>query len=108
MKSKIGEGAFAKVFVGERNHDKTKFAVKVFDKKELLKHRRLSILKKAIAKEILIQRIINVTSNTKLYEVYESNDHIYLVMQYLYGGELFDKIIEIGYFNEHNGSIIMN
>jgi len=30
----------------------------------------------------------------KLYEIYESGDYIYLVMELLEGGELFDLILE--------------
>lgn len=36
----------------------------------------------------------------KLYETFEDNRNIYLVMEYCEGGELFDKIIDKGHFTE--------
>lgn len=37
---------------------------------------------------------------TKLYEIYEGQHHIYLVMELLKGGELFENIIKEGNQNE--------
>jgi len=36
----------------------------------------------------------------KLYDVYEDNSNIYLVMELCTGGELFDKIVRAKKFNE--------
>lgn len=34
----------------------------------------------------------------KLFEVYEDRDHIHLVMELCSGGELFDRIVERGFY----------
>jgi calcium-dependent protein kinase len=36
----------------------------------------------------------------KLFEFFEDTRYVYLVMELCTGGELFDKIIEKGFFNE--------
>lgn len=43
----------------------------------------------------------------KLYEVYESDNYIYLVQNVLKGGELFDTIIKTGNFSEKIASNII-
>lgn len=42
--------------------------------------------------EIDIMRALNHPSIIKLYEVYESNKYVHLVLNHLEGGELFDRI----------------
>lgn len=36
----------------------------------------------------------------KLYEVYEDNKYLHLVMEYCSGGELFDRIATVGRYSE--------
>ena len=42
-----------------------------------------------------------------LHNVYEEPDHIYLFMDYLEGGELFDHIIRKKFFSEHEASEVL-
>lgn len=55
---------------------------------------------------MLIQRLIDDSITTKLYEVYENKDYIYFVMELLQGGELFDRIIDIGSYKESDACFI--
>ena len=43
----------------------------------------------------------------KLFETFEDNRNIYLVMELCTGGELFDRIIELGHLSEHQAAILM-
>lgn len=44
----------------------------------------------------------------KLYEVYEGEYHIYLVMELLNGGELFDRIMNKGHYEERDAAILIS
>ena len=43
----------------------------------------------------------------KMYEVYESEFYVHLVMEYLKGGELFQQIQTKGFFSEKDASTIL-
>ena len=57
--------------------------------------------------EINIMRNLNHPNIIKLYEVYEGEFHIYLVLELLKGGELFDRIIKKGHYVERDASIVI-
>ena len=40
----------------------------------------------------------------KLFETFEDRKHIYLAMELCTGGELFDRIIEVGQFTEKDAA----
>lgn len=43
----------------------------------------------------------------KLFEVHESDTHIYLILELLRGGELFERIIKKGIYTEKDAAIMM-
>lgn len=43
----------------------------------------------------------------KMYDYYQDNDHFYVITEFLKGGELFDKIIECGNFEERHAAELM-
>lgn len=58
--------------------------------------------------EIEILRLLRHPRIIKLLEVYEGEEHIHLVMEYLKGGELFEKILNKGSYSEADASKIMH
>jgi len=52
-------------------------------------------------------RKLNHENIIKLHEVYESENHIYLVLELLSGGELFERIIQKGQYTEKDSCILM-
>ena len=42
-----------------------------------------------------------------IHEVYESENNIHLILEYLNGGELFERIKKNGSYNEKDASVIM-
>lgn len=50
--------------------------------------------------ELIILKSLNHPHIIKIYEVYEAEKYVHLVMEYLKGGELFDKIQEKGNYSE--------
>lgn len=57
--------------------------------------------------EIHIMRKLNHKSLIKLYEMYESENSIYLVLELIKGGELIKRIAKEKIFNESDLKILM-
>uniref|UniRef100_A0A8D3CRG5 Protein kinase domain-containing protein n=1 Tax=Scophthalmus maximus TaxID=52904 RepID=A0A8D3CRG5_SCOMX len=58
----------------------------------------------SIENEIAVLHKIKHTNIVSLEEIFESKSHLYLVMQLVSGGELFDRIIEKGFYTEKDAS----
>lgn len=92
----IGEGEFGKVKLAQHNTSGHKFAIKLI-KKENMKSRE----KKAkIAREISILKELDHPCIVKLFEVWETDTYIGMVMEYASGGELFEHILLHRYLKE--------
>jgi len=100
----IGKGSFARVFLAKRRNNGMTFAVKTFDKNMLLAADKA---RASLINEINIMRRLEHENIINLYEVYESDNHIYLVVELLNGGELFDRISRKGQYNEQDACILM-
>ena len=92
----IGKGTFAKVALCRDFSTNKEYAVKIFEKKSLLETCQPNRTKIAIINEIEIMRKMIHPNIIRLYEVYEGLHHIYLVMDLLKGGELFETIVNNG------------
>lgn len=62
---------------------------------------------RSLVKEIEILRLLDHPNIIKLYEVYEDETHVHLVMEYLCGGELFQQITRRGMFSEVDAIVVM-
>jgi len=83
----LGHGAFGKVFLTHNKHDTNhQVAIKVMNKSKLKDHLD------AIKEEVTILTKLDHPNIVKYYETYSDPKYIYLVMEYIDGGELFDKI----------------
>ena len=83
----LGSGAFGKVFLTFNKHNvEHQVAIKVMNKKKLENHLE------AIQEEVRILTRLDHPNIVKYYETYIDEKYIYLVMEYIGGGELFDKI----------------
>lgn len=85
----IGKGSFARVYLVEHNQTKEKFAVKAFSKEYLAGQKKG---KEALFNEIDIMRRLNHNNLMRLFEIHESQNSIYLVLELLEGGELLDYL----------------
>ncbi|CAD8109476.1 unnamed protein product [Paramecium sonneborni] len=85
----IGKGNFAKVYLCTKKLDKQQYAVKAFEKSKMMNN---ETDKKALIKEMSILRKLNYKGLIRMYEVFEDDTHIFLVQEYLQGGELYQQI----------------
>ncbi|QRV73085.1 Serine/threonine-protein kinase [Ceratobasidium sp. AG-Ba] len=114
MIEKMGDGAFSNVFKAVDLQTGQKVAVKVVRKYEMSssqdghKHLNEKFKKKGqrvteranILKEVSIMRGLNHQSIVKLISFSESDEHYFLVLELMGGGELFHQIVKLTYFSE--------
>ena len=93
----IGRGSFSKVYKAKNKENGKLYAIKAIDKKKLLKN-NMHLMN--IINEIEVLRNLNHPNIVKLYEVYESNHYICLVMEYIQGGDLFHILETEGIYSE--------
>lgn len=60
-----------------------------------------------IFNEITIMKALDHPNIIRIYEYFQDEKHIFIVMELAQGGELFDKIIEVHHFNEDVASKIL-
>ena len=92
---KLGTGGFAVVRKCKRRSDGKVFALKVINKKNLDKDDLV-----VLDSEVAIMRVVSHANIVRLYDVFDSRSKMCLVLDLLEGGELFDRIIEVGHFSE--------
>ena len=80
----IGEGAFAKVKLGRHIPTEEKVAIKILSKE------RIDINK--IKKEIKILQRLKHVNIIQIYEIIETKKHLYIIMEYCSGQDLFSLI----------------
>ncbi|XP_062094750.1 CBL-interacting protein kinase 2-like [Humulus lupulus] len=84
----LGQGTFAKVYYARNLKTGMSVAIKVVDKEKVLKVGMIDQIKR----EISVMRLIRHPNVVELYEVMASKTKIYFVMEYVKGGELFNKV----------------
>src|ERR1700722_548743 len=50
----------------------------------------------AVEREIVIMKLVDHPNIMQLYDVWETSTHLYLILEYVEGGELFDYLCEMG------------
>ncbi|XP_033625176.1 serine/threonine-protein kinase DCLK1-like isoform X2 [Asterias rubens] len=99
---KIGDGNFADVHEATLKNTDQVFAMKIVDKSKLTSKEHM------IENEIGIMKNIKHPNIAKLFEEHETEENIYLVMEYIKGGDLFDAITESVKFTEADAAIIIS
>mmetsp|Transcript_34880 Transcript_34880/g.31393 ORF Transcript_34880/g.31393 Transcript_34880/m.31393 type:complete len:251 (-) Transcript_34880:941-1693(-) len=103
----IGKGSFAKVYLVESKSTKSTFAVKAFTK-ESLRASNKSNAKPAMINEIDIMRACNHENVIKLYEVFETEKSIYLVLELITGKSMQDILKKSSFLDEYSEIRIIN
>ncbi|KAJ9153148.1 hypothetical protein P3X46_026622 [Hevea brasiliensis] len=92
----LGEGTFGKVKFARNTETGENVAIKILDKEKILKHKMISQIKH----EISTMKLIRHPNVIRMYEVMASKTKIYIVLEFIIGGELFEKIASRGRLKE--------
>eukprot|EP01118_Nematostelium_gracile_P012252 TRINITY_DN4444_c0_g1_i3.p1 TRINITY_DN4444_c0_g1~~TRINITY_DN4444_c0_g1_i3.p1 ORF type:complete len:170 (+),score=26.28 TRINITY_DN4444_c0_g1_i3:51-512(+) len=92
----IGVGSFGKVKIAEHCITGHKVAVKILNRKKI-KSLRMDL---KIRREITNMKLFRHPHIIRLYDVIETPTDIFMIMEYVPGGELFDYIVSHGKLSE--------
>ena len=100
----VGKGASGRVKIARHRHTGQLAAVKILSVSPLVSSRASLATKQArserqrlgIDKEITMMKLMNHPHIMRLYDVYESEKDLFLVLEYVEGGELFDFLVNRG------------
>ncbi|XP_056591083.1 calcium/calmodulin-dependent protein kinase type 1 isoform X1 [Triplophysa dalaica] len=98
FKEVLGTGAFSEVMLAEEKRTRRLVAIKCIPKKAL------EGKENSIENEIAVLHKIKHANIVSLEDIFENKSHLYLVMQLVSGGELFDRIVEKGFYTEKDAS----
>ncbi len=80
----ISKGAYGRVYISRKKTTNDLFAIKVLKKADMI---RKNMLTQVLA-EKRVMSIVNTNMIVKLYYAFQSQDYLYLVMEYMNGGDL--------------------
>lgn len=96
----LGSGSTGKVLLASNENTKQQAAIKVISKAvfEAMNNSEEngSALPYNIEQEIIIMKLLNHPNVLRLYDVWETNTDLYLVLEYAEKGELFNMLVERG------------
>lgn len=81
----LGRGAFGEVYYGEEKSTGLPVAIKRIEKR---KHSRY------LEREINVAKSVNHPGVVMTHDIFESSEHLYLVLEFMGGGELYDVLAE--------------
>ncbi|KAF8562621.1 hypothetical protein P879_06012 [Paragonimus westermani] len=94
----LGCGSYAVVHKCLHRNSNTVYSVKIIDK-----------IKRDVREEVeILMRVHNHPNIVRLRDVYENSNLVYIVMDYLEGGELLDRICQRKCFSEREASDVMH
>ncbi|EZG85645.1 putative calcium-dependent protein kinase [Gregarina niphandrodes] len=96
----LGKGSYGSVMKAVDKRSGALRAIKTVYKPKIENISRLR-------REILIMKSLDHPSIIRLFEVYEDDVNLHLVMELCTGGELFDRIIKAGHLSERYAATIM-
>lgn len=95
---KLGCGSYGDVYYGERRDTGTKVAIKRIEKRSNLRY---------LEREVNVAKSVDHSQVVKTYDIFETADHLYLVLEFMEGGELYDVLAEHGTLSEKIASQVV-
>lgn len=105
LRDEIGVGSTSKCYKCVKKSDGTEWACKVIDKRQV--EMKFSGLLEQFFVEIRVLKSLNHPNIIRLEDTFESPDRIYMVMEIMKGGELFDYVVEKGTLSEEEASVLV-
>eukprot|EP00658_Telonema_sp_P-2_P054826 TRINITY_DN43606_c0_g1_i4.p1 TRINITY_DN43606_c0_g1~~TRINITY_DN43606_c0_g1_i4.p1 ORF type:complete len:433 (-),score=93.18 TRINITY_DN43606_c0_g1_i4:40-1338(-) len=91
----LGQGSFAKVYKGIDRDSRRPVAIKVVEKKKLMLV--TSSRDQHFEDEFRIMKTLKHSGVVQVYDVYDSEERLYIVLEQAVGGELFDAVVKEPY-----------
>ncbi len=105
LREEIGVGSTSKCYKCVKKSDGTEYACKVIDKRQV--EMKFSGLLDQFFVEIKVLKSLNHPNIIRLEDTFESPDRIYIIMEMMKGGELFDYVVEKGTLSEEEASVLV-
>ena len=100
---KLGSGKFSTVYrATDKKNKNDQYAVKIIQRRSLSPREN-----KALRTEIAVLRMLNHPNIISIQHVFETIENICIVMQYVKGGDLFDRIVELKRFPESIAKLVL-
>lgn len=105
LRDEVGVGSTSKCYKCIRKSDGKEFACKVIDKRNV--EMKFSGLLDQFFVEIKVLQTLNHPNIIRLEDTSETPDRIFMVMEMMKGGELFDYVVEKGTLSEEEASVLV-
>lgn len=102
IEKELGRGSFASVRRATDKKTGEKVAIKIISKKSLSEEDKV-----ALQNEIDIMTQVDHPNIVKLHDIFEDEKYIFLVMELMTGGELFDTILEKEHYSEKEAAEVV-
>ena len=99
MGKTLGIGSFGKVKLAEHVLTQEKVAIKILNRRKIM----AMDMEEKVSREMKVLKLFMHPSIIRLYEIIQTPTDIYVVMEYVKAGELFDYIVEKGRLHEDEG-----
>jgi 5'-AMP-activated protein kinase catalytic alpha subunit len=97
IEKRIGQGTYGEVRLATNRITNQKVAIKTIEKQSIRTERQ----RKRLQREVRILRLLHHPHIVKVFDVIETSLAIYIVMEYVDGGELFDYLVANKRLKEH-------
>jgi len=101
----IGKGAFSTVHLVTKKDTGEKFAMKVINKEKLGIEAKSE---ERLKREVEILKSVRHPNIIPLHELFETDNRLYLIMELVSGGELFQSIVDKQFYSEEDARAVIS